>query len=164
MKEKCETSYTANLNDRNVQISCLFFSNPMIEPVWSTKIKLLQIPTSTTRLLDELDQSLPIGQETSAFENVTPPLALPADFTVNPAVTIETEVTIGSQEDTTSNYASSIERVDGPNTALFRAVLTIKMVDEQDFKDYVLKFNHNEQEVNHVVTLKKTGSELIYKN
>ena len=133
--EFCKSSHVVNLNEINYAVICEFFSNPKIEPTWETKKKMPKVDPEAVNL-DNSDKS------TAASE-------------------IEEIVKIPNNEDENSNYIGSIESVG--NSGVYRAILRIKTITEDDFKNFTLKLTNGKTTLQHVIVLSRAPEGLLKK-
>lgn len=145
VSDKCSTYFTADVNNQDVEFTCVYFSNPTLEPTITTKKGVAAAVENAVESVKKVGSSLINKQSVSKV------LTTPATSVVDTATEI---VTISKEESGSSNYVYSIEEMEN---GLSKAVLKIKEVSLTDFKDYTLKFTHNGVVTEHVVSLKKTG-------
>lgn len=170
----CTKYFEADIGDTDVEYSCEFFSNPKVEPEWFTNQKSLveEVAEKATELKDKAKEissgivsDMKIDFDDNTEEKFSDNLAKgveainEAASTIKPVVksakkSIENIVQIATQETDKSNYYSSLEEV---GNGVFKAILKIKKVTAEDYKDFKLKFIFNGVETEHVAQMKKIG-------
>jgi hypothetical protein len=133
--EDCKENQYADINDQNYQITCVYFSNPRLDPIWETKIvkKSSVVVGSTTAIETGIEAG---GGGGGGGESSTTPPSITQD--------VEELFTIPTESDETSNYIASLVEVGEPGSGVFKATVTIKNVREEDFKNYTMKLGSNE--------------------
>lgn len=147
--DKCSTYFTADVNDQDVEFSCVYFSNPRLEPTITTNKGI--VAAVETAVETAVESAKKIGSSLINKQSVSESLTTPKSTVVDTPIEI---ITISKEETDSSNYVYSIEEM---NNDLSKVVLKIKQVTLNDFKDYTLKFTHNGVVTEHAVSLKKTG-------
>lgn len=141
---ECKETYHANVDEQDVQIACVFFSNPKVDSEWSTKVlRTSPIVVESTATIDGIQS----GTEQST-----------TDAPVTTMVTQwEETVRITSGDNQESNYDSSVEEYGEPGSGLYRAVIRIKTVREEDFKTYTIRLfgSNNQTVVEQAIKLRK---------
>lgn len=154
VNDKCLSYFTADLNDQDVEYSCIFFANPPLKPIWTTKKNIPEgvkdeIKSDAEKIVNELNTEKPdIEKTVSNFATVS--------SVVSKAInSVSDLVEISEQEDASSNYVSSIEELEN---GLYKAVFKVKKASVDDFKEYTVKFTSTDSKITeHVVSLKKPG-------
>ena len=126
VEEECNEVQTTKVGEQDFKIVCVFYSNPKLQPVWETKSD-----DAVEKTAGETSQSPAEGavaeQETTTDE--------PRDEILK----------INGDGDETPNYVASIEEHGAPGSGLYKAVIKIKEVRNQDLKNFTFKLDHFER-------------------
>ncbi len=139
--DSCPEIVYANVDDINVNIECLFFSNPKIEPEWETKV----LKTST--MIAGPSATIETGISTSLDETTTEP-------NNNILTQIEEPFKITSQDDESSNYVASLQET-SEGSGIYKAIVRIKNVREEDFKNFTIRIINNQVQIEQKIRLRK---------
>lgn len=129
VSSECKEAYHANVAELDIEIVCVFFSNPPLNAEWTTKqMRQSSIVVNSATTIDGINS----GSETSTIPPVTTMITQ-----------YEETVKIPSVDNDETNYIASLEEYGEPGSGLYKAVIRIKTVREEDFKSYSIRLFGN---------------------
>lgn len=119
IENECASLQIGQPGQQDVEITCVFFSNPKQSPIqWEIKTNQADSDSfteSTPAASSETNQQGTVNKEAETFR-----------------------ISEDDDEDESSNYRAYVRPFGEPNSGLYQAVLKIKEVRQEDLKEYVL--------------------------